>query len=123
MFVYVLQLLLTKVCAINGMSGLGNSVELLESVIGSLENSVTVLGDKTENIDAFNETLQSKLLFDVLPERLVLQKPLKIRKMVKPMLEKDLKQLDNILERLKKRQINLQQQSKLLKLKLESLDS
>lgn len=105
------------------MSGLGNSVELLESVIGSLENSVTVLGDKTENIDAFNETLQSKLLFDVLPERLVLQKPLKIRKMVKPMLEKDLKQLDNILERLKKRQINLQQQSKLLKLKLESLDS
>lgn len=105
------------------MSGLGNSVELLESVICSLENSVTVLGDKTENIDAFNETLQSKLLFDVLPERLVLQKPLKIRKMVKPMLEKDLKQLDNILERLKKRQINLQQQSKLLKLKLESLDS
>ncbi|TID31030.1 hypothetical protein CANINC_000391 [Pichia inconspicua] len=105
------------------MAGLELSVQLLESAVNNLESAVGLLNDKAKNVNVFNETLHTKVLFDVLPETLVLQKPLKIRKMVKPMLDKDSDRLDTVIERLRKRQLNLQQQSKLLKLKLESINN
>lgn len=105
------------------MGDLSRSAELLESTIASLENAVGNLKDQTKDINNFNEILESKLLFDVLPERLVLHKPLKIRKMVKPMIEKDSAKLGEILDRLKKRKLHLQQQSKILELKLETISS
>lgn len=103
------------------MGDLEDSVLFLEGALGNLESAVGALKKNTARIDNFNKTLETKLLFDVLPERLVLQRPLKIRKMVKPIIEKDSNRLDEMLERLKRQKKHLQQQSKILKLKLEKL--
>lgn len=103
------------------MERLDTAVDLLGDTLSTLENTVSDLKKETQGIDAFNETLKTKVLFDVLPERLVLQRPLKIRKMVKPMIEKDGKALDDLLNKYKTKRQILQQQSKLLELKLETL--
>lgn len=103
------------------MEQLDTAVDLLKETLNTLENSVSDLRKETHGIETFNEILKTKMLFDVLPERLVLQRPLKIRKMVKPMIEKDEKVLENMLNKYKKKRQILQQQSKLLDLKLETL--
>lgn len=105
------------------MSGLDDSVELLKDTLTALEDAVGTFQKQTVDIPKLKETLHSKALFDVLPERIVLQRPLKIRKVVKPLIEKDRTTLGELLSKYKKKRQVLEQQSKILKLKLETLNN
>lgn len=105
------------------MDGLQDSVYLLKNTLASLETAVHALQAQTTEVPTIKTTLHSKTMFDVLPERIVLQRPLKIRKVVKPIIEKDRDQLDTLLNKYRKRRQFLEQQSKILKLKLETLDN
>lgn len=90
-------------------------------MIETLHHSVQIIKKQTQDVPELARVLQTKALFDVLPERLVLQRPLKIRKMVKPILEKDNKTLDAFTSKYKVKKQILQQQSRISKLKLDSL--
>lgn len=104
------------------MEKLDKTVLLLQETLDGLNASVNSIHKETRNVKTLTQTLQTKVLFDVLPERLILQKPLKIRKMVKPMIEKDRSTLAAILDRYKKKKQVLEQQSKIMKLKLETIN-
>lgn len=106
-----------------GMEGLGldESVELLKDTLGLLEESVATLNKQTKDVPSLQQTLHTRTLFDVLPERIVLQRPLRIQKVVKPLIEKDGTALAGLLDRYKKKRRVLEQQSKIMKLKLETL--
>ena len=105
------------------MDGLEVSVQHLKSTLSSLEEAVAALKPQTRKADLLVDTMQSKTLFDVLPERVVLQKPLKIRKVVKPVVEKDNMTLNGLLVKYRRKSQMLQQQSKILQLKLETMNS
>lgn len=102
---------------------LDESIFLLQNTLGCLEEAVGDLQNQTMSIPILQKTLESRALFDVLPERLILQRPMKIRKMVKPILEKDNVVLDGMVEKYKKKKLVLEQQQKILKLKLETINS
>ena len=102
---------------------LDTSIYLLQNCLVSLEEAVSEIQKQTKSVGVLQKTLESKMLFDVLPERLILQRPLKIRKMVKPILEKDNKVLDGMVEKCKKKKLVLEQQQKILKLKWETINS
>lgn len=102
---------------------LDTSIYLLQNCLVSLEDAVSEIQKQTKSVGVLQKTLESKMLFDVLPERLILQRPLKIRKMVKPILEKDNKVLDGMVEKCKKKKLVLEQQQKILKLKWETINS
>jgi len=102
---------------------LGESVEHLKQCLLSLNTSVNILSAETQDVGSLKKLLKSETVFDLLPERVVLQRPLKIRKVVKPVLEKDLATVDELLNRFKKRKQVLQQQSKIMKLKLETISN
>lgn len=101
--------------------GLNTTITMLENMIETLHHSVQLIKKQTQDVPELARVLQTKALFDVLPERLVLQRPLKIRKMVKPILEKDNKTLDAFISKYKVKKQILQQQSRISKLKLDSL--
>jgi hypothetical protein len=105
------------------MDQFDESVGYLQGALEALHTAVKTMKNETDDIDRLNDILQNKALFDVLPERMVLQRPLKIRKMVKPMIEKDKVVLDGMLNKYRKKKQVLQQQSKILQLKLETLNS
>lgn len=102
---------------------LDTSIYLLQNCLVSLEDAVSEIQKQTKSVGVLQKTLESKMLFDVLPERLILQRPLKIRKMVKPILEKDNKVLGGMVEKCKKKKLVLEQQQKILKLKWETINS
>lgn len=102
---------------------LDESVFLLKESLTALETAVETMKNKTRDVSALQQILHTNTIFDLLPERVVLQRPLKIRKIVKPIIEKDRKSLSILLERYKNKKQVLQQQSKIMKLKLETIDS
>lgn len=102
---------------------LDDSIEYLKACLHNLDNGIHNLEQETRDVGTAKQMMQSKTVFDLLPERVVLQRPLKIRKMVKPMIEQDTATVDEMLEKYKKRNQLLQQQLKILQLKSESFNS
>ncbi|OUT21311.1 hypothetical protein CAS74_003427 [Pichia kudriavzevii] len=91
--------------------GLNTTITMLENMIETLHHSVQIIKKQTQDVPELARVLQTKALFDVLPERL----------MVKPILEKDNKTLDAFISKYKVKKQILQQQSRISKLKLDSL--
>lgn len=104
------------------MERLDESVRLLNGTLASLEEAVETLHIQTKDVSGLQQTLHTRPLFDVLPERIVLQRPLRIQKVVKPLIEKDSATLAGLLSKYKKKRLILEQQSKIVKLKLETLN-
>lgn len=103
------------------MTTLGDSVDILQETLDSLEEAVTAFEKQTTDVPQLWKAMDSRKLFDVLPERLVLQRPLRIRKVVKPIIGKDDRTLTDLITKYKKKRQILEQQSKILKLKLETI--
>ena len=104
------------------MERLDESVRLLKDTLDSLEEAVETLHIQTKDVSGLQQTLHTRSLFDVLPERIVLQRPLRIQKVVKPLIEKDSMALAGLFSKYKKKRLILEQQSKIAKLKLETLN-
>lgn len=95
----------------------------MESVIKNLDNSLNTLAKSNKDADKLNDTLSNEMIFDVLPESTAVQKTFKLKQILEPRIENDLKTVKLMLEHYEKKRDALSKQNQVFKIRLDESES